>query len=152
MILFDLSAAFDTVEPEVLLKKLKIYGFDNNSRSWMESYLTKRSQVAAVDGQYSKAVELNYGTPQGSRLSPLLFIILMADLDLWSTGGELSQFADDTQSSLMTNTEAELRRAAKEEAAAVVGHFGANNLVNNADKAALLYNNKGKGEKITMEI
>ena len=118
----------------------------------MESYLTKRSQVAAVDGQYSKAVELNYGTPQGSRLSPLLFIILMADLDLWSTGGELSQFADDTQTSLMTNTEAELRRAAKEEAAAVVGHFGANNLVNNADKAALLYNNKGKGEKITMEI
>ena len=67
----------------------------------MESYLTRRSQVATVSGQYSKPVELSFGTPQGSRLSPLLFIILMADLDLWSTGGELSQFADDTQSSLM---------------------------------------------------
>ena len=152
VILFDLSAAFDTVEPDVLIRKLKIYGFDHNARSWMKSYLTGRSQVATVGGHYSKAVELNYGTPQGSRLSPLLFIILMADLDLWSKGGELSQFADDTQSSLMKGTEEELRKAAKEESAAVVSHFGANNLVNNADKAALLYNNKGKGDTITMEI
>ena len=59
VILFDLSAAFDTVEPTVLIRKLKIYGFDQNSRSWMESYLTGRSQVATVNGQYSKSVELS---------------------------------------------------------------------------------------------
>ena len=152
VILFDLSAAFDTVEPTVLIRKLKIYGFDQNSRSWMESYLTGRSQVATVNGQYSKSVELKYGTPQGSRLSPLLFIILMADLDLWNTEGVLSQFADDTQSSLMKKTEEELRKTAKEESEAVVSHFKTNNLVNNADKAALLYNNRGKADEITMEI
>ena len=118
----------------------------------MESYLTGRSQIATVGGQFSQPVELNFGSPQGSRLSPLLFIILMADLDLWSTGGELSQFADDTQSSLMKNSEEELRKAAKEESEAVVSHFGANNLVNNADKAALLYNKSGKGDTISMEI
>ena len=152
VILYDLSAAFDTIEPKVLLQKLEIYGFDQNSRSWMESYLTGRSQIATVGGQFSQPVELNFGSPQGSRLSPLLFIILMADLDLWSTGGELSQFADDTQSSLMKNSEEELRKAAKEESEAVVSHFGANNLVNNADKAALLYNKSGKGDTISMEI
>ena len=39
LILYDLSAAFDTVQPSVLVEKLKIYGFDYTSRKWMESYL-----------------------------------------------------------------------------------------------------------------
>ena len=63
----------------------------------------------------------------------------MADLDLWSTGGELSQFADDTQSSLMKKTEEELRKAAKEESEAVVSHFGANNLVYNAVRTLWMF-------------
>ena len=84
-ILYDLSAAFDTVMPKVIIEKLKVYGFDYMARRWMESYLTGRSQITMVGGKLSKAVDLCYGTPQGSRLSPLLFIILMADLDLWTT-------------------------------------------------------------------
>ena len=76
----------------------------------------------------------------------------MADLDMWTEDSFLSNFADDTQSSLVKKSEEELRAAASKESAAVVSHFGANNLVNNADKAALLYNNSGKAEKITMEI
>ena len=46
----------------------------------------------------SREEEIDIGTPQGSRLSPLLFIILMADLDLWTENSTLSNFADDTQS------------------------------------------------------
>merc|ERR1711989_187081 len=97
-ILYDLSAAFDTVEPRVIIEKLRVYGFDYNSRKWMESYLTKRSQKTMVGGKLSEPVELCYGTPQGSRLSPLLFIILMGDLDQWTSNSQLSNFADDTQS------------------------------------------------------
>ena len=152
LILYDLSAAFDTVEPGVLVEKLKIYGFDYTSRKWMESYLMGRKQVTAVEEKQSQPVDIDIGTPQGSRLSPLLFLILMADLDLWVNESQLSNFADDTQSVLIADSEEELRRKALKESEAVVSHFSANNLVNNPDKAALLYNKKGKASTIAMEI
>ena len=151
-ILYDLSAAFDTVEPRVIIEKLKIYGFDYIARKWMGTYLTGRSQITTVGGKQSEPVDLGYGTPQGSRLSPLLFIILMADLDLWTSDSILSNFADDTQSVIISEDEESLKLTAKNESQTVVAHFSANNLVNNADKAALLFNNKGKAETITMEI
>ena len=151
-ILYDLSAAFDTVEPKVIIEKLKIYGFDYTARRWMYTYLTGRSQITTVGGKQSEPVDLCYGTPQGSRLSPLLFIILMADLDLWTSDSTLSNFADDTQSVIISEDEVSLKQTAKIESQSVVAHFSANNLVNNANKAALLYNNKGKAETITMEI
>ena len=151
-IIYDLSAAFDTVEPRVIIEKLKIYGFDYTARRWMYTYLTGRSQLTTVGGKQSEPVDLCYGTPQGSRLSPLLFIILMADLDLWTSDSTLSNFADDTQSVIISEDEESLKLTAKMESQSVVAHFSANNLVNNANKAALLYNNKGKAETITMEI
>ena len=151
-ILYDLSAAFDTVEPKVLIEKLKIYGFNYTSRKWMETYLTGRSQITTVGGRFSDPVDLCYGTPQGSRLSPLLFIIIMADLDLWTADSKLSNFADDTQSVVIKEDKESLMATAKHESKAVVEHFSVNNLVNNADKAALLFNNKGKAETIVMEI
>ena len=65
---------------------------------------------------------------------------------------QLSNFADDTQSIIIKDTEEELRATTIKESEAVVGFFSANNLVNNKDKAALLYNNKRKAEDITMEV
>ena len=118
----------------------------------MESYLTRRSQRTIVGVKLSESVELCYGTPQGSRLSPLLFIILMADLDQWTSNSQLSNFADGTQSVIISDSEENLKAIAKTEAQAVVDHFSANNLVNNANKAALLYNNRGKAETICMSI
>lgn len=152
IVLYDLSSAFDTVEPTVVIEKLKVYGFNNIAQNWMKSYLTGRSQITTVSGAFSQPVNLNYGTPQGSRLSPILFLILMADLSLWTTNSKLSNFADDTQSVIVAETEEELRETTSRESAAVVSHFSANNLVNHADKAAILFNNRGKPGNITLEF
>ena len=76
----------------------------------------------------------------------------MADLNLWTKDSKLSNFADDTQSCVIKPTEEELRATTVQESQAVVGYFSANNLVNNKEKAALLYNNRRRAETITMEI
>ena len=140
VLLYDLSSAFDTVSHEMLLSKLEIYGLDTHALKWLKSYLVERRQFVTVSGEMSSSQEMNIGTPQGSRLSPLLFLCLMADMDLWTENSILSNFADDTQSIIISeNTEKALEIATKE-ANSVVSFFESNNLVNNADKAALLYN------------
>ena len=77
---------------------MKIYGFSDHAIGWLHSYLENRQQLVALSGEMSKPQHVVTGTPQGSRLSPLLFICMMADLDLWTEESGLSNFADDTQS------------------------------------------------------
>ena len=84
VLLYDLSGAFDTVSHEMILSKLEIYGLDTHALKWLKSYLVERRQFVTVSGEMSSSQEMNIGTPQGSRLSPLLFLCLMADMDLWT--------------------------------------------------------------------
>ena len=114
--LYDLSSAFDTVSHETLLAKLKLYGFDELAMKWMESYLRERKQSVCVSGKISEELEITQGTPQRSRLSPLLFICLMADMDLWCEGAQLSNFADDTQSVHISDNKETAIEKMKEEA------------------------------------
>ena len=82
LLMYDLSAAFDTVQVSIILKKLELYGFCQRTMKWIESYLTGRIQAVSLGGKTSSFVDMTIGTPQGSRLSPLLFTIIMADLNL----------------------------------------------------------------------
>ena len=152
IILYDLSAAFDTVSHDILLEKLKAYGFDDSSLKWMKSYLQDRQQYVQVDGKISEIKVTNIGTPQGSRLSPILFLCLMADMDLWIKDSKLSNFADDTQSIIIKNTKEEAIETTKVESKNIIDFFSSNNFVNNANKAALIYNSKGKGSEISVDI
>ena len=151
LVLYDLSAAFDTVAPDILLEKLKLYGFNGQAMEWIKSYLSGRQQAVAVKGEVSSLLDIDIGTPQGSRLSPLLFVILMADLNLWIKRSHLTNFADDTQSIIIEESKEKLLRTVQEESQAVVSFFSGVNLVNNPDKAALLYNSKKKGEHIIIQ-
>ena len=99
----------------------------------------------------SKTSDINTGVPQGSRLSPLLFICLMADLDLWTKESMLTNFADDTQSVIIEDKKVDAVEIAKREANSVIDFFENNNLVNNSDKAAILYNSRGKSDTITVK-
>jgi hypothetical protein len=81
----------------------------------------------------------------------LFIIIIMADLDLWTENSTLSNFADDTQSIIVSDNRKNLFETASIEANSEKNFFNSNGLVNNADKAAVVYNCKGKGEVITVE-
>ena len=82
ILLWDLSAAFDTLDPDLLCKKLEIYGFDKLTVKWFQSFLNKRTQRVKIEDNVSGLVNLSSGVPQGGILSPLLFIVFVADLQL----------------------------------------------------------------------
>ena len=89
----------------------------------MWSYLKDRPQKVSMSGQLSSEVTINRGCPQGSRLSPLLFLVLMSDLNLHTEKSSITNFADDTQIHICEDSEESLRKVTKEEADAVIAFF-----------------------------
>ena len=76
----DLSCAFDTVNPLVLLIKLANYNITGNILGWLKSYLVNRAIRVRLGDTYSKTLQTNAGVPQGGILSPLLFNLLLSDI------------------------------------------------------------------------
>ena len=76
----------------------------------------------------------------------------MADLNLHTDKGHLSNFADDTQLTAMEESEEKARQVAQEEAQSVISFFEGVKLCNNPDKAALIWNSKGKHQEIELEV
>ena len=78
--MLDLSAAYDLASHNLILEKLKIYGFQECALKWMESYLSGRSQCVYIDGELSDVLEVDVGVPQGSVLGGLLYVLLVGEL------------------------------------------------------------------------
>ena len=74
-VFIDLQKAFDTVDINILLRKLELYGIRGKCNNWFRSYLTGRRQYVSLNGKTSDLKEIFHGVPQGSVLGPLLFII-----------------------------------------------------------------------------
>ena len=75
LVLLDLSAAFDSVDHEILIDKLHMIGVRGDALSWVESYLSARTQVIRIGEDTSQPIHLPCGVPQGSVLGTLLFNI-----------------------------------------------------------------------------
>ena len=100
IILLDLSAAFDTIDHEVLLQRLHVdFKVDATALAWFRSYLHCRRQMVNINGTLSEEALLKYGVPQGSVLGPLLFTLYIAPLGEIARhhGLQVHFYADDTQ-------------------------------------------------------
>ena len=92
----DFQKAFDTVNHDILLKKLAHYGIRGPINDWFKSYLENRYQFVLILGYNSPCLKLQYGVPQGSVLGPLLFLLYINDLHKAIKYSTVFHFADDT--------------------------------------------------------
>ena len=95
-IFLDLSKAFDTVNHNILVHKLKYIGVRGIANNWFVSYLSNRKQFVSIGSQNSDYQSINCGVPQGSVLDPLLFLVYINDIGNCSTKLDFHLFADDT--------------------------------------------------------
>lgn len=95
-IFLDVSKTFDTVDHDVLLRKLWKFGFLGLFHSLLANLLDGRSQIVSVHNVNITLRMLQDGVPQGSVLCPLLFNIYVNDLESVISGCRIFQYADDT--------------------------------------------------------
>ena len=95
-VFIDLKKAFDTIDLNILAKKLERYGFRGVTLSWLESYLHDRKQYVQINGIASTTLHTTHGVPQGSVLGPKLFILYINDVCNILPTLNCVLFADDT--------------------------------------------------------
>ena len=97
VVYIDFAKAFDKADFNILLEKNSKLGIGGKPGRWLHSFLTGRTQRVIVNGILSVSSPVMSGVPEGSVLSPLLFLILIGDLDEGLSISVLSSFADDTR-------------------------------------------------------
>jgi hypothetical protein len=100
LVLLDLSAAFDTIDHQLLVDRLSsTFGIHDTALSWFQNYLQDRSQTVTTDSLSSQPVHVRFGVPQGSVLGPVLFTLYTQPLSsvIERHGLNYNSFADDTQ-------------------------------------------------------
>ena len=133
-VFLDLSKAFDTVDHQILLKKLEHYGVRGVPLLWFKNYLIGRKQFVKYQSYESNLQNLEYGVPQGSVLGPLLFIIYMNDLISSLSICKAILFADDTTIYITGKDKKELFFEMNSELLSLTEWFNANKLSLNISK------------------
>jgi Reverse transcriptase (RNA-dependent DNA polymerase) len=95
-VFLDFKRAFETIDRENMLAKLKIYGGDEKTIRWFRSYLSDRQQQLKIDDYITECHPTKIGLPQGSVLAPILFVIYINDIDKILQHSTVNLFADDT--------------------------------------------------------
>lgn len=80
VIFLDLKRAFETVDRDILLRKMKEYGIRGKEWKWFKSYLTNRKQKTKFNEITSKEKNIDIGLPQGSGLGPICFTLYINDI------------------------------------------------------------------------
>jgi hypothetical protein len=97
IIYLDYRKAFDSVPHRRLLYKLSKYGISGQVWTWIQNFLTDRTQRVRISGSFSDSVSVLSGVPQGSVLGPTLFLLYVNEIPDLLTSSRCKMFADDTK-------------------------------------------------------
>ena len=106
LVLLDMSAAFDTLDHDILLHRLSSIGITGLALQWFQSYLHGRTSSVCINNNYSPSHMISHGVPQGSVLGPILFNIYLLPLfNILDKHKDISfhTYADDIQIYLKCN-------------------------------------------------
>ena len=106
-----------------------------------------------IGSSLSKPTTLTVGSPQGSILSPTLFIILLSDIELWCPGATLCGYADDTSVTITNQDMNRLKISCKDKVNDLLTYMAINKLSANDDKTKVLVMRHGKNkDQLTFKI
>ena len=147
----DLSKAFDKVNHAILIHKLKEKGISGKILTWLNSFLTNRTQQVVIDGSTSSPTVVSSGVPQGTVLGPVLFIIYMDDMNNVINHCLLKMFADDSKLIKNIKNQAD-REKLKEDLRAVLEWTKDNSMEFNSGKFQLLQHGRDNNLKQPYEL
>ena len=158
-VFLDLSKAFDTLKHSILLEKLQYYGIRGVTLDWFHSYLSNRKMrvkcyVASTwRVEFSDYEDVTYGTPQGSCLGPLIYLIFTNDLVKNRSHCNTIMLADDTTLYKTHNNLRFLKWSLEQEIIALLDWFSSNKLTLNIEKTAcILFQKSGSTKELSLNL
>ena len=152
VLFIDLKSAFDTIDIDILLKKMEHYGLRNNVLNLLKSYLTDRKQYVNCDDIKSEILSVLCGVPQGSVLGPLLFILYINDI-FDCSDFDCVLFADDAALIISAENLKKLRKLLKTQSKVFFDWLILNKLTLNYKKTKyVIFQRKGISNQLLKKV
>ena len=146
-----MSKAFDCISHDLLIAKLKAYGFSYKSLCLIKNYLSNRYQRTKINNTFSTWLEILYGVPQGSILGPLLFNIYICDIFLCSESFDMANYADDCSLYNFSGSINEVINKLQNDSRIIIDWYVSNYLKPNSDKWHFLLSYAGNDIRISID-